>query len=155
MAGSQPGGYLQRPAPSGLADVVELVLDKGLVVDAYLRVALLGIELLTLDARVVIASADTYLRFAEATNRLDLAAVGPRPLTDLLEEGVEKGVDSVAAHVVEDKIEDVKDSVRETVGEAKDAVEDVVGEVAETVEDAAQAVTRKARDLLPGGDDDE
>jgi hypothetical protein len=65
--------YLQRaPSPSGLADVVELILDKGLVIDAYVRVAVIGIELITIDARIVIASVDTYLRFAEQVNRLDL-----------------------------------------------------------------------------------
>ncbi|HEX5771232.1 MAG TPA: gas vesicle protein GvpJ, partial [Nocardioidaceae bacterium] len=53
------GGYLDRPAPSGLADVVEVILDKGLVIDAYVRVSLVGIELLTIDARIVIASVDT------------------------------------------------------------------------------------------------
>src|SRR4051794_5876126 len=66
------GGYLERPSPSSLADVVEIILDKGIVIDAYVRVSLVGIELLTVDARIVIASVDTYLRFAEATNRLDL-----------------------------------------------------------------------------------
>jgi|tagenome__1003787_1003787.scaffolds.fasta_scaffold19726496_1 hypothetical protein len=66
------GGYLERPAPSGLADVIDSILDKGIVIDAYIRVSLVGIELLTIDARIVIASVDTYLRFAEATNRLDL-----------------------------------------------------------------------------------
>jgi gas vesicle structural protein len=65
--------YLQRaPSPSGLADVIDLILDKGLVIDAYVRVAVIGIELITIDARIVIASVDTYLRFAEAVNRLDL-----------------------------------------------------------------------------------
>jgi hypothetical protein len=67
------GAYLERPRPSGLADVIDVILDKGLVVDAYVRVALVGIELLTIDARIVIASVDTYLRFAEAVNRLDIA----------------------------------------------------------------------------------
>src|SRR5690349_978809 len=61
------------PAPSGLADVIDTILDKGLVIDAYVRVSLVGIELLTIDARVVIASVDTYLRFAEAVNRLDIS----------------------------------------------------------------------------------
>ena len=61
-----------RGGPSGLADVLEVLLDKGLVIDAFVRVSLIGIELLTVDARVVIASVDTYLRFAEACNRLDL-----------------------------------------------------------------------------------
>jgi gas vesicle structural protein len=61
------------PSPSGLADVIDTILDKGLVIDAYVRVSLVGIELLTIDARVVIASVDTYLRFAEAVNRLDIS----------------------------------------------------------------------------------
>src|SRR6476620_1642733 len=66
------GGYLERPKPSGLADVIDVILDKGLVIDAYVRVSLIGIEILTIDARIVIASVDTYLRFAEAVNRLDI-----------------------------------------------------------------------------------
>jgi gas vesicle structural protein len=68
-----PRGYIERPRPSGLADVIDVILDKGLVIDAYVRVALIGIEILTIDARIVIASVDTYLRFAEAVNRLDIA----------------------------------------------------------------------------------
>src|SRR2546423_15588325 len=68
-----PRGYVERPRPSGLADVIDVILDKGLVIDAYVRVSLVGIELLTVDARIVIASVDTYLRFAQAVNRLDIA----------------------------------------------------------------------------------
>jgi gas vesicle structural protein len=74
-ATDRPGAanrYVSAPQPSGLADVLDLILDKGLVVDVYLRVSLVGIELLTVDARIVVASVDTYLRFAEAVNRLDL-----------------------------------------------------------------------------------
>jgi gas vesicle structural protein len=62
----------RAPRPSSLADVLDIVLDKGIVIDAYVRLAVVGIEILTLDARIVIASVDTYLRFAEAVNRLDL-----------------------------------------------------------------------------------
>ena len=76
--------YLQRaPSPSGLADVVDLILDKGLVIDAYVRVAVIGIELVTIDARIVIASVDTYLRFAEAVNRLDLAQTEAAGINEL------------------------------------------------------------------------
>src|SRR5437868_15427740 len=65
--------YLRRaPSPSGLADVINVILDKGLVVDAYVRLSVDGIELVTIDARIVIASVDTYLLFAEAVNRLYL-----------------------------------------------------------------------------------
>ncbi|MGW7682877.1 gas vesicle protein GvpJ [Kribbella sp. NPDC054772] len=84
------GGYLQRPAPSGLADVIDSILDKGLVIDAYIRVSLVGIELLTIDARIVVASVDTYLRFAEATNRLDLEAKS-KDLPEVIEEMSEGG----------------------------------------------------------------
>jgi gas vesicle structural protein len=74
VARATPRGYLERPRPSGLADVIDVILDKGLVVDAYVRVSLIGIEILTIDARIVIASVDTYLRFAEAVGRMDIAA---------------------------------------------------------------------------------
>ena len=72
-AGGGGGGSFARPSSSGLADVLDTILDKGLVIDAYVRVSLVGIELLTVDARIVIASVDTYLRFAEAVNRLDIS----------------------------------------------------------------------------------
>src|SRR5690349_24992040 len=85
------GGYLERPAPSGLADVVEIILDKGIVIDAYIRVSLVGIELLTIDARIVIASVDTYLRFAEATNRLDLYEKGGKDLGEFIGDMQENG----------------------------------------------------------------
>ena len=72
-------------AASALYDVLDLILDKGLVIDVFARVSLVGIELITVDVRVVIASVDTYLRFAEATNRLDLQAPrGASPLTGAL-----------------------------------------------------------------------
>lgn len=84
--GRRSGGYLERPAPSGLADVVEIILDKGIVIDAYVRVSLVGIELLTIDARIVIASVDTYLRFAEATQRLNLGTAEGKDLGDALDD---------------------------------------------------------------------
>ena len=87
------GGYLERPAPSGLADVIEIILDKGIVIDAYVRVSLVGIELLTIDARIVIASVDTYLRFAEATNRLDLYEKGGKDLPEVIEDMQDKGAE--------------------------------------------------------------
>ena len=85
-ASAQRGG-----GPSGLADVLDVLLDKGLVIDAFVRVSLIGIELLTVDARVVVASVDTYLRFAEAVNRLDLTAVGDHAtIQDIGREGAEE-----------------------------------------------------------------
>ena len=88
------GGYLERPKPSGLADVIEVILDKGLVIDAYVRVSLIGIELITIDARIVIASVDTYLRFAEAVNRLDISEDGGEGLPELMEHVTEGGAKS-------------------------------------------------------------
>lgn len=95
------GGYLERPSPSGLADVVELILDKGLVIDLYVRVSLVGIELLTIDARIVIASVDTYLRFAEATNRLDLYQQGGKDLTELMGGMAEEGAKGKTSGAIE------------------------------------------------------
>ena len=82
------GNYLQRaPSPSGLADVLDVILDKGLVIDAYVRVSVIGIEVITIDARIVIASVDTYLRFAEAVNRLDLQQTEAAGIDELREGG--------------------------------------------------------------------
>ena len=97
--------YLQRaPSPSGLADVLDVILDKGLVIDAYVRVSVIGIELLTIDARVVVASVDTYLRFAEAVNRLDLAETELAGLPELQEKGAEKMTEG-AIEGVEEEVE--------------------------------------------------
>src|SRR5438067_7490547 len=80
--------YLQRaPSPSGLADVLDVILDKGLVIDAYIRVSVIGIEVLTIDARIVVASVDTYLRFAEAGHRLDLRDTDVAGLPELQRSG--------------------------------------------------------------------
>jgi hypothetical protein len=73
------------PSGGNISDVVGLILDKGLVIDVYVRVSLVGIEILTVDARVVVASVDTYLRFAEAASRLDIEATRRPGLPDLLQ----------------------------------------------------------------------
>jgi hypothetical protein len=96
------GGYLERPRPSGLADVIDVILDKGLVIDAYVRVSLIGIEILTIDARIVIASVDTYLRFAEAVNRLDLMqSDDSQGLPELMESMTEGGSKSKSKGALE------------------------------------------------------
>jgi gas vesicle structural protein len=106
----------RAPRPSGLADVLDLVLDKGIVIDAYVRLALVGIEILTLDARVVIASVDTYLRFAEAVNRLDLqpqeqAAGLPGLMNELQEKGARSKTRGALAGVT-DGAKEVVSSLR-------------------------------------------
>ena len=56
----------RSPGGTSLIDVLDRVLDKGIVIDAWVRVSLVGIDLITVEARVVVASIDTYLRYAEA-----------------------------------------------------------------------------------------
>ena len=102
------GGVIRSPNPSGLADVIDLILDKGLVIDIYVRVSLVGIELLTIDARIVVASVDTYLRVAEAVNRLDLEEKGDsKGLPDLFGDAEDGG----AKHKTKGALEGAKDSL--------------------------------------------
>jgi gas vesicle structural protein len=141
MGPQHGGGYLARPSPSSLADVVEIVLDKGIVIDAYVRVSLIGIELLTFDARIVIASVETYLRFAEATNRLDLKDTGVRSPLDILAKGSEEVVEKVAGKVAEDKVSGALDKVGDVLGEPAKKVAQAAGR---KVVDAAAAATTAA-----------
>jgi gas vesicle structural protein len=94
-------GYVTRSGSSGLAEVLDVLLDKGLVIDIFLRVSLVGIELLTVDARIVIASVDTYLRFAEAVNRLDIGESSSQGLPDLIEDMTQDGAQSKTKGVLE------------------------------------------------------
>ncbi|MGD0014647.1 MAG: gas vesicle structural protein GvpA [Bryobacteraceae bacterium] len=59
---------------SSLAEVIDRILDRGVVIDAFVRVSLVGIELLSIEARVVIASVDTWLKYAEAVGLTASAA---------------------------------------------------------------------------------
>jgi len=114
--GSRAAGYSARSSvsrSSGLADVVELVLDKGLVIDAFIRVSLIGIEFLTIDVRVVVASVDTFLRFAEATNRLDLYGKEKRgtDLPEVLQTVTEHGVRQIAKNKTKDFVDTALEKV--------------------------------------------
>ncbi|MCW3839226.1 gas vesicle protein [Micromonospora yasonensis] len=83
----QPGGALERTGGGGggtLADVIETVLDKGVVIDAQVSVAVVGIQLLEINARIVIASVETYLRFAEIVDRLSITPKGTKGLPDIV-----------------------------------------------------------------------
>jgi hypothetical protein len=134
--------YLQRaPSPSGLAEVLDLILDKGLVIDAYVRVAVIGIELVTIDARIVIASVDTYLRFAEAVNRLDLTQTELAGLPELQEKGAEEMTEG-AIEGAEDEL--LPDSLR-TVAK---------GAAAAAALAAAAAVGRELVSRVNDGQDD-
>ncbi|MGW5737745.1 MULTISPECIES: gas vesicle structural protein GvpA [Streptomyces] len=106
---------------SGLYDVLELVLDRGLVIDAFVRVSLVGIEILKIDVRVVVASVDTYLRFAEACNRLDLEA-GPRKdpgLPDLMGELTESGARGKSKGALSGAAETVSDAFKQSREESQ------------------------------------
>jgi len=109
-----PGGGRSSGA---LYDVLELILDRGLVIDVFVRVALVGIEVLTIDARVVVASVDTYLRFAEACNRLDLTG-DSRPV------GLPGLVGAVTEGAAEGKVKGAIDGAREGI---VDTIKDIVG----------------------------
>ena len=120
MAAAQ-GGYLERPKPSGLADVIEIILDKGIVIDAYVRVSLIGIDILTIDARIVIASVDTYLRFAEAVNRLDLNPDGQvSGLPGMMEEITEGGASSKTKGALSGAAEKAREAVASLGGDDED-----------------------------------
>jgi gas vesicle structural protein len=110
MAISPAGSpYLHRPGGGSLADVIDIILDKGLVIDAYVRVSLIGIEILTIDARIVIASVDTYLRFAEAVNRLDLQAADDS-------QGLPELMDTVTSGGAKSKTQGALEGVKEKLG---------------------------------------
>jgi hypothetical protein len=137
--------YLQRaPSPSGLADVVELILDKGLVLDAYIRIAVIGIELITIDARIVIASVDTYLRFAEQVNRLDLTQTELAGLPELQEKGAEEKTEGA--------IEGVEDKVLPDGSKMRTAAK---GAVAAAALGAAAAAAREITSRMGSDDGDE
>lgn len=68
----------RAPTSSSLADVLNVILDKGIVIDAWARISVVGIEILTIEARVVVASVETYLRYAEAIGLTALAAAPPQ-----------------------------------------------------------------------------
>jgi hypothetical protein len=131
--------YLQRaPSPSGLADVLDVILDKGLVIDAYVRVSVIGIEVLTIDARIVIASVDTYLRFAEAVNRLDLTQTELAGLPELQERAAEE--------ITEGKIEGAEEKLEPDSSTVSDALKAVTaGAAAAGAAAAAKALADRRR----------
>ncbi|RCV47937.1 gas vesicle structural protein GvpA [Marinitenerispora sediminis] len=97
----------------GLYDVVDLILDKGLVIDVFARVSLVGIEILTVDVRIVVASVDTYLRFAEACNRLDLtAATKSETLPEMVGDITEKGAQGKSKGALTGAAEAIGESLR-------------------------------------------
>lgn len=110
----QPASVSRGSGSGTLYDVLELILDRGLVIDAFIRVSLLGIELLTIDVRVVVASVDTYLRFAEVCNRLDLTrSTRSASLPDLTSRLMEGGARGRSRGAVGGIAEGITDAFRE------------------------------------------
>ena len=99
--------YAEWPCSSSLADVIDIILDKGMIIDIYACVSVVGLELLRIDARIVVASVDTYLRFAELVNRLDLTEPDSQGLPELME--------NVKAAGARGKIEGATEAVKEKV----------------------------------------
>lgn len=71
--GSHPTKQMAQPDSSSLAEVLDRVLDKGIVVDVFARLSLVGIEILTVEARVVVSSVDTFLHYAEEIAKIEQA----------------------------------------------------------------------------------
>jgi len=137
--------YLQRaPSPSGLAEVLDVILDKGIVIDAYVRVSVIGIEVVTIDARIVIASVDTYLRFAEAVQRLDLTETELQGLPELQQVG--------AREVTKHKVDEVEDEVTPDSSATRGALKGVAAGAAAA---GAAAAAKALADRVRRDDDDE
>jgi hypothetical protein len=141
--------YAGGPSPSGLADVLDLILDKGLVIDIYLRVSLVGIELLTVDARIVVASVDTYLRFAEAVGRLNIDQDGKEGLPELMQ--------NMTSGAAKSKTSGALEGVKEKVGELFDSDDDDDDDERNGRRDKERVPARRTRTRRKrsSGDDDE
>jgi len=83
----------RRPDSSSLAEVLDRILDKGVVIDVWARVSVVGIELLTVEARVVVASVDTFLHYAHEIAKIE-RAVSDGELEDLEELEIERRPES-------------------------------------------------------------
>ncbi|RPE39937.1 gas vesicle protein GvpA/GvpJ/GvpM family [Streptomyces sp. Ag109_O5-1] len=148
------GGVARGGGTSSLYDVLELILDRGLVIDVFVRVSLVGIEILKIDARIVVASVDTYLRFAEACNRLDLESgrKAPAQLTDIVGDTVESGAKGKSKGALTGAAEAVTDSLKGITGrddaeeaEEEEPDEEDEGKEREPVERRRRPVRRTSR----------
>ena len=129
----------RAPNSAGLYDVLDLILDKGMVIDAFVRVSLVGIELLTIDLRIVIASVDTYLRYAEGVDRLQIRGdekSEPKNLPGMVSGGMKgnalkKGAESIGHKMFGHEEEDREDNSQHgVVGALAKGVRRAVGRVA-------------------------
>ena len=154
-------GYVARSSSSGLADVLDVLLDKGLVIDIFLRVSLVGIELLTVDARIVIASVDTYLRYAEGTERLQWYNRGnEKGLPEMVgkQEAISKG-----GRLAEEGLETARDIFGSRRGrgrdrqreEEEDGAEEHEGVVGKLAKGVKKVVGKVAHAVVGGEEEDD
>jgi len=149
----------RAPNSAGLYEVLDLILDKGIVIDAFVRVSLVGIELVTIDLRVVIASVDTYLRYAEGVERLGwYNRDQSKSLPDVVEgvqkgSALKKGAQSVG-RMLEGKgggDEDEEDEGGGAVGSIGRGVRKVVGRLFGGEEDESKAEREERQHRDPSG----
>ncbi|MET9875920.1 gas vesicle structural protein GvpA [Actinacidiphila glaucinigra] len=143
----QGGGNISRGGTGSLYDVLELILDRGLVIDVFVRVSLVGIEILKIDARIVVASVDTYLRFAEACNRLDLESGRKQPaqLTDLVGEITESGAKGKSQGALSGAVEAVTGALKGGDQDEEDDYEEEPEEEEAEYEEEPRPQRRSAR----------
>ncbi|MFF9909181.1 gas vesicle structural protein GvpA [Streptomyces sp. NPDC013457] len=134
-----------RGSSSSLYDVLELILDRGLVIDVFIRVSLVGIEIIKIDARIVVASVDTYLRFAEACNRLDLEAgrKAPAQLPEVVGNMVEGGAHGKSKGALSGAVDAVKESLTGGSGSDEDPDEETEEEPEELEDEADEEEPEK------------
>jgi gas vesicle structural protein len=119
------------PSGGALTEVLELILDRGVVIDVFARVSLVGIEILTVDARIVVASVDTYLRYADAVGRLELDSSKLR------------AQDLIGGNKTEKAIEAAKDQLGELFAGLSQPAEQV-GQRVEPVSRRVEPVSQRA-----------
>ena len=142
QGGRRDSQIRRAPNSSGLYDILDLILDKGIVIDAFVRVSLVGIELLTIDLRVVIASVDTYLRYAEGVERLQVYnRSGAKRLPDMVGTGMKthalkKGAESIGGALTGRGNADDDDEGEGITGSLSRGVRKLVGSVVGSGDDA-------------------
>jgi hypothetical protein len=132
---SQRGPVQKMGGSASLAELLNVILDKGIVIDAWVRLSVIGIEILTLEARVVVASVETYLRYAEAIGLTQLASAPPEG-TRRGGAGQENGDHELSEDEIMGYLEDHPDGVRFGEVEAyfdapRENVRDILDELVE------------------------
>ncbi|MFG3498948.1 gas vesicle structural protein GvpA [Streptomyces sp. NPDC047928] len=146
----QSGSSVSRGTSNSgnLYDVLELILDRGLVIDVFVRISLVGIELIKIDARIVVASVDTYLRFAEACNRLDLEAgrKAPAQLPEVVGTMMEGGARGKSKGALSGAVDAVTESLTGRPSEQEEPEEEVEEEAAPRKRRPARRPVRRERE---------